>query len=521
MAFGASPDRRETPMSFGGFGVSAGDAFALASFAWKIYKACEIRSKRLVISIASKLIGKFTGKSAQGGFQEISAEVATLHIALQELNDEVQNPHSPLNRSEALKRKELETILSNCNSTLNNLDGLLHRFNNLSSDHPRTIDRLKFGSKDLAQIRGQLTLLTSTIGLFLLALGTGSLGRIEQRLEEIISETRVNRREISATALPNEDTRVADVRWQELTAELRRHGTTSESINAHRNGIQASFQEKLERYQLPIRSADHSAVSLESQQDNRPKHPIVETSAEESKGINLVTTPKTTYSLFPLSSRCAQTSSASLPLPQKFPVQPLSDPRASTSFRASPPQAPSSASNASQRSVDNSVSGPVTEVQEFDQRGQLRRKTITRHSSNSSMRSSLASTHTSPSFNAAASQFSADVEDEQDLVGFFDSVDEPVAQATGEVTSSSRSTISPTSKGFSDDAGLECMSPTSLGVVSKDILLKQKRRINALQQSLAKRTLEKNYYKQQLEKLEANWRAPSFCSSCGKAPNRR
>ena len=179
------------------------------------------------------------GKSAPNDFKEIAAEVASLHTALNEVSDVQQNPTSIINQHHAANRKvELEKLLQKCSDLLSDLERTLKRRRSLATANKRSWDRLRFSKSTVESSRKRLVSHTSSLSLFLTSLGTGSLGRIEQRLDQLARDIRAGKR-ASTIYVFGEQNEVDRVIWRELQEELCSGTITVEDLEAHRNGIQA------------------------------------------------------------------------------------------------------------------------------------------------------------------------------------------------------------------------------------------------------------------------------------------
>lgn len=210
------------------------------------------------------------GKSASGDFASLSKEVVSLHTAIRELSDEIRNVDSIHNYTNAHRKAELEEILANCRSVLTELEQLLSRYSSLGSGALNTRDddgratflaasgkkvwnRLRFSSKEISSIRDKLVFYTSTISLFLQTLGSGSLRRIEGKLDELIQEVRSGKRETTTFMIFGEQNEPEDVHWNSLEDAIQDEDITRAELDAHQNGIRAYLQEQVAKFDLPIR----------------------------------------------------------------------------------------------------------------------------------------------------------------------------------------------------------------------------------------------------------------------------
>lgn len=106
-----------------------------------------------------------------------------LHTAIKEVEDEIANEDSILNRTGSGKKKESAILLRNCLGVLQKLQKLLQKYESLGTKSKRTWDRVRFGMEDIGELRESIMTHTSLLSIFLTTLGTGSLGRIEKKLD--------------------------------------------------------------------------------------------------------------------------------------------------------------------------------------------------------------------------------------------------------------------------------------------------------------------------------------------------
>ena len=212
------------------FGLSAGDFFTLGSLAWNLYKEC---------------------KSASAEFREIQNEVISLRTAIQELQDEAENHDSILNRAGPGRKGELNNIMHNCTEVLRELQQLLARYKSLGTNQKRTWDRLKFGSEGVQQVRDKLMFHTSALTLFLTSLGTGSLGRIEKKLDDLAAEIRAGHHEPSLLSVGDEGDSPGnqDCVWRLLTEELSEE-FTREEVELYKDEIKSYIRKLVGRGDL-------------------------------------------------------------------------------------------------------------------------------------------------------------------------------------------------------------------------------------------------------------------------------
>jgi Hsp70 protein len=208
------------------FGFAIGDFVALGKLAWGLYKQC---------------------KGASAEFAEICNEVLSIHTALRELEDEAQNEDSILNRAGGGRQKELNNIVQNCTEALRQLESLVTRYRSLGTSQKKVWDRIKFGDEGIQVIRNKLVLHTSTLTLFLTSLGTGSLGRIEKKLDDIVTDIRAGHHEPSVITAVNDDAGSSqNEAWRFLSRELA-EDFSREEIEAYKGEIKSYIKELVEK----------------------------------------------------------------------------------------------------------------------------------------------------------------------------------------------------------------------------------------------------------------------------------
>ena len=123
------------------FGYSVSDFVAVGQLSWKIYKAC---------------------KDAPEGFKNIAQEVLSLHAVLKELEE----TYSDANLS-AAQLSRLKVVGDGCRAVLEDLQDLVDRYHSLGTNTKRTLDRLTWGSENIAELRSRLISNTGLLITFL------------------------------------------------------------------------------------------------------------------------------------------------------------------------------------------------------------------------------------------------------------------------------------------------------------------------------------------------------------------
>ena len=176
--------------------------------------------------------------------------VVALHTAIKELEDEIENPDSILNRTGAGKKDELGLLVKNCMGVLQQLNKLLIKYKSLGTTSKRAWDRLRWGTENLQEIREKLMMHTSSLTLFLTTLGTGSLGRIEKKLDQLIEDVRAGRREDTVLTIADEDEDESEIQWNLWKGELVEDGFSKVEIEGHKHWIRARLAELIESGEL-------------------------------------------------------------------------------------------------------------------------------------------------------------------------------------------------------------------------------------------------------------------------------
>lgn len=123
-----------------GFGFAVGDFIAVGKICWNVYTKC---------------------KDSPGNYKQLSGEVSSLYVVIREtellLSKQSLSPG---------QQARLDTCRQGCESVLQDLDGLLVKYESLGTKSQRTFDRLAFGSHDMNEIRLRLTSNVSMLDAF-------------------------------------------------------------------------------------------------------------------------------------------------------------------------------------------------------------------------------------------------------------------------------------------------------------------------------------------------------------------
>jgi hypothetical protein len=113
------------------FGYGVGDVIKVATLAWNVYKMC---------------------KDSPGVYKTVSSDALSLHVVLRETDELIAEESA--RDAEAATR--LNQISMGCKEVLDDMQGLLDKYNSLGTQAQRTWDRMEFGMEDIATIRSRL-----------------------------------------------------------------------------------------------------------------------------------------------------------------------------------------------------------------------------------------------------------------------------------------------------------------------------------------------------------------------------
>ncbi|KAF2236192.1 hypothetical protein EV356DRAFT_575114 [Viridothelium virens] len=195
-----------------------------------------------IIALISPTTKAFQGWSrACGEYADITGTLNGFLVVLKRLEDEVQRPLSPLNRYET-DRMDLNQIIAACTRNVRELDTIIQSFRSLAKSRKSNWDRLRFGNKDLGDLRLKLLQHTTAIATYLETVGIRTLGDIKksvdaipiamkQSLDTLAAEIRAGRHESSILTTYENDEK--DV-WRQFRRELISSGFTSRDIHEHK-----------------------------------------------------------------------------------------------------------------------------------------------------------------------------------------------------------------------------------------------------------------------------------------------
>ena len=216
------------------FGYSTSDAVILVQLAWNTVQ---------------------NSRKAVGEHDELTREASSLHMVLRRLEKELANPWSPINRPGDTCREELESVVAGCSNVLCTLDSILKKHNSLNSKErsgKKVWHCWRFGSKyvHLQDLRSKLCYWTSETALFLNMISHGTIGRIEQHMDNAGGELREIRIAVERITATHENgsilTEYSDddpAVWRDFRRGLVQKGFNSVVIEQNKYIIQAYIKE--------------------------------------------------------------------------------------------------------------------------------------------------------------------------------------------------------------------------------------------------------------------------------------
>lgn len=222
------------------FGYSVGDAILLTQLAWTVVQ---------------------NSRKACGEHDELTREFLSLHAVLQRLEIEVAKPESPINRPGGKCSEELEVVVDGCQWVLRILDQTLEKYNALSETERSTRklwQKIKFGNgamMDLTELRSKMTFHTSSLSLLLKTVSLGTIGRIEQQMDDAGGDLKEIKNTVNGitahlttkghsegsvlTTYPDDEKAI----WKEFCRELIEDGFSSSVIHEHKDLVKAYVKE--------------------------------------------------------------------------------------------------------------------------------------------------------------------------------------------------------------------------------------------------------------------------------------
>jgi hypothetical protein len=124
------------------FGVGAGDVFSVTMLAWNLYRNC---------------------KNSGEEFKRVADDLKNLHVVLKDIEETVEQDNTGLSRT---RSERLDKVRSDTRSVLEQLARELESYGNLDTKTQRKWDALRWGMKDVSEIKLRLIAITTNLNAF-------------------------------------------------------------------------------------------------------------------------------------------------------------------------------------------------------------------------------------------------------------------------------------------------------------------------------------------------------------------
>ncbi|CAK7198602.1 serine palmitoyltransferase component [Sporothrix eucalyptigena] len=207
------------------FGIGIMDVVGVTKFAWDLYKALRDSSE---------------------DFRRLSTEVASLHTVLLETEDYLRENDNDKTLDD-VRRRRLSVLTECCQDSLTDLQRMLDNYESLGTQAQRTWDRMRWGLRDLSDVRLRLISNAATLGAFTSALSNASVARMDKRLAKFMTEVMAGLREGSVVTTSDvAETIDTPGVWDQLRRELEDVGISESVIEDNRDHIAAWFKDTLQ-----------------------------------------------------------------------------------------------------------------------------------------------------------------------------------------------------------------------------------------------------------------------------------
>ncbi|KAH0562061.1 hypothetical protein GP486_003233 [Trichoglossum hirsutum] len=219
-------------------GCNVSDFITIGTLAWNVYKSC---------------------KAAPDSFASISGEVLSLHAVLKEAEETVfAQPLSPE------KQDRLKVVGDGCQRVLEDLQGLVNKYQKLGTQGRRTWDRMRWHVEDIAELRSRLTSNAVMLNTWI----STSQADVGRRLDDFMREFREGRREGSVVSVRTVDSLSIDDKqmWRAIRKELEEIGITVAAFDANKDFIMKWFAEAMESGAFDEQIVDDDSIAGECEE---------------------------------------------------------------------------------------------------------------------------------------------------------------------------------------------------------------------------------------------------------------
>ena len=216
-----------------------------STVAFKMSFGVSVSDLITVISLAKDTVQYC--RHAPSDFAEASRLSQSLYLILEGVKTEYQNLDSPLHKEDRT-RTDFAIHFKNCERSLKPLTELIVKHKRLATSSIRIIDRARFPKKDYLEYRGNLAFYTARLSEFLQVVGLGSLGRIEQKIEDIKGDLPIVMSKLDQMcaefrimgdreSLLSDHTDDEKLVWKTFRSKLNEAGFTSNVLREHEAAI--------------------------------------------------------------------------------------------------------------------------------------------------------------------------------------------------------------------------------------------------------------------------------------------
>lgn len=124
------------------FGVGAGDVFSVTMLAWNLYRNC---------------------KNSGEEFKRVADDLKNLHIILKDIDETVEQDSTGLSRT---RSERLNEVRNDARGVLEQLAKELETYGNLDTKTQKKWDILRWGMKDISDIKLRLIAITTNLNAF-------------------------------------------------------------------------------------------------------------------------------------------------------------------------------------------------------------------------------------------------------------------------------------------------------------------------------------------------------------------
>jgi hypothetical protein len=124
------------------FGVGAGDVFSVTMLAWNLYRNC---------------------KNSGPEFKRVADDLKNLHAVLKDIEETVEHDSTGLSRTRSERLKEFK---DDTWSVLEQLTKELEKYGSLDTKTQKKWDALRWGLKDVSDIKMRLIAITTNLNAF-------------------------------------------------------------------------------------------------------------------------------------------------------------------------------------------------------------------------------------------------------------------------------------------------------------------------------------------------------------------